>query len=407
MLNALGGWLAGFKGDFDFENIGDSYEKAGVPHVKMRALPAIMGSIQPPLVYLIMRETGHAKLIGLLSAMLLLLDNAHIAQDRLILLDAALCLFMTLSLYSYVKFYKQRYNEFSFKWWAWMIATGVNLSLTMSCKMVGLLTFLTVGSAVAVDLWKLLDIKRGLTVRHVAKHFFARALGLIVIPAFVYLFWFWVHFKILIRSGPGDVFMSSEFQQTLQGNPMLAQARDIHYGDTIAIKHKHTGAFLHSHIDRYPLKYDDGRISSQGQQVTGYPFNDTNNLWQVHATTLLPEEDTSGRVVRNNQVVRLLHVNTQSWLLTHDVASPLMSTNEEFTTVPWNDTSRYNDTLFELRVDGTSKSSTIPWKSKSAWFRLIHVPTKVAMWTYSETPLPDWAYKQQEVNGHKDINDKT
>lgn len=30
--------------------------------------------------------------------------------------------------------------------------------------MVGLLTFLTVGTAVAIDLWKLLDIRRGLPI---------------------------------------------------------------------------------------------------------------------------------------------------------------------------------------------------------------------------------------------------
>lgn len=45
-----------------------------------------------------------------------------------------------------------------------MIATGVGLALTISCKMVGLFTFLTVGTAVLVDLWGLLDIKRGHTI---------------------------------------------------------------------------------------------------------------------------------------------------------------------------------------------------------------------------------------------------
>jgi dolichyl-phosphate-mannose-protein mannosyltransferase len=33
--------------------------------------------------------------------------------------------------------------------------------------------------------------------------------------------------------------------------------------------------------DRLRIAYDDGRISSQGQQVTGYPHNDTNNQWQI------------------------------------------------------------------------------------------------------------------------------
>lgn len=39
---------------------------------------------------------------------------------------------------------------------------------------------------------------------------------------------------------------------------------DLRYYDIVTIKHKDTKVFLHSHPERYPLKYDDGRISSQG-----------------------------------------------------------------------------------------------------------------------------------------------
>jgi dolichyl-phosphate-mannose-protein mannosyltransferase len=36
----------------------------------------------------------------------------------------------------------------------------------------------------------------------------------------------------------------------------------------------------------------------------------------------------------------------------------------------------------------------------SGQFKLIHYPTKVAMWTHT-TPLPEWAFKQAEINGNK------
>lgn len=201
--------------------------------------------------------------------------------------------------------------------------------------------------------------------------------------------------------------MSANFQETLQGNPMLAEAREVHWYDRIALKHRGTNAFLHSHAERYPLKYDDGRVSSQGQQVTGYPFNDTNNVWQLVPAFDLNASDPDSRVIRHMQQVRLLHVNTDTYLLAHDVASPLMATNEEFTTWPANDTSRLDDTLFELQIDGQSESSDKVWMSKSSWIRLIHVPTRVSMWTHSETPLPDWAFHQQEVNGNKNALDRT
>ncbi|KAM0787551.1 hypothetical protein ACM66B_003621 [Microbotryomycetes sp. NB124-2] len=404
LLLAFAGWVIGYDGHFEFENIGDSYIENKVPYVGLRVLPAILGSLIPVVVYATMRESGYPRVIGILSAALVLIDNAHVTQTRLILLDAPLVLFMALSFYCYIRFHKLRYHEFTKPWWTWMFLTGVFLSLTISCKMVGLFAFLTVGTAVAIDLWNLLDIKRGHTIEHVARHFVARAFGLIVVPAVVYLFWFWVHFKVLNRSGTGDDFMSAAFQQTLLDSPMTLAAEEIRYYDTITLKHKTTKAYLHSHPDKYPLKYDDGRISSAGQQVTGYPFNDTNNHWIVEPTKEIPESGR-GRVVRHHDVIKLRHVLTNTTLLTHDVACPTMPTNTEFTTWDGQDATREPDTHFELVIDDAHDGQQ--WMTKSSHFQLVHVSTRVAMWSHTDPPLPDWAFKQQEVNGNKNLKDKT
>lgn len=63
------------------------------------------------------------------------------------------------------------------------------------------------------------------------KHFFARAFALIVFPAIVYLSFFWIHFKILRFSGPGDSFMSPAFQETLYGNELLMNSEGMCDGD--------------------------------------------------------------------------------------------------------------------------------------------------------------------------------
>jgi dolichyl-phosphate-mannose-protein mannosyltransferase len=193
-------------------------------------------------------------------------DNAHIGQTRLILLDSTLIFSMACSFLAYVRFYKHRDRPFSRKWWKWLVVTGIALSCVISTKYVGLFTFVTIGGAVAVDLWNLLDYKKGLTLQDFAKHFVARAIGLIVVPFFFYLFWFQVHFAVLSRSGPGDDFMSPEFQETLSDNVMAMTAKTINYYDTITLRHKETKAYLHSHPDRYPLRYEDGRVSSQGTE---------------------------------------------------------------------------------------------------------------------------------------------
>lgn len=203
--------------------------------------------------------------------------------------------------------------------------------------------------------------------------------------------------------------MSPAFQETISGNPLLLQAQNIHFTDTITIQHKTTQAWLHSHPEYYPLKYDDGRVSSQGQQVTGYPHNDSNNHWRIerHARVATVPLDELKSVIQHHDVVRLFHVGTQSYLLTHDVASPLTPTNTEFTTIsPVNSEEKYeaayNNTLFHLDfIDGHGD-----FKSKRTYFRLAHVPLNVALSAH-DTPLPDWGSRQLEVNGHKTPTDNS
>lgn len=396
------GWLVGYDGHFHFENIGDSYITNKVPYVAFRSMPAFLGSLTVSVVFLIMWESGYSLPACVVAAGLVLLDNAHIGQTRLILLDATLVFAMACSLLCYIRFYKLRHQAFSRKWWKWLVLTGFALSCDISTKYVGTFAFVTIGSAVIIDLWDLLDINRkkgALSLPEFGKHFSARAFGLILMPFVFYLFWFQVHFAILTRSGPGDDFMTPEFQETLSDNIMLANSLNIQYYDTITIRHKETKVFLHSHDAKYPLRYDDGRVSSQGQQVTGYPHNDTNNYWQI-----LPADDDQvmGRNVKNHDFVRLRHLGSDKILLSHDVASPYYPTNQEFTCVTAEEAygKRQEDTLFEVRIEHGKKKQE--FKSVASHFKFIHKPSKVAMWTHAK-PLPEWGFGQAEINGNKQI----
>ena len=105
-------------------------------------------------------------------------------------------------------------------------------------KMVGLFTVACIGIAVLFDLWELLDIRRGLSMvsrksfayslasidpvlqRQVGRQFAARALCLIFLPIAIYLSFFYIHFAILINSGPGDAFHTPAFQAELKGSSM-------------------------------------------------------------------------------------------------------------------------------------------------------------------------------------------
>ena len=364
-----------------------------------------MGSLTVSTVFLIMWESGYSLPACILATSLVLFDNAHIGQTRLILLDATLVLAMAVSVLCYIRFYKLRHVPFSRKWWKWLLTTGLALSCVISTKYVGAFTFFSIGVPVMIDLWELLDVNRKkgeLTMPEFMQHLGARFFGLLVVPFIVYLFWFQVHFAILSRSGPGDDFMTPEFQETLGDNIMLAQSVGVNYYDTLTIRHKDTKVYLHSHTDKYPLRYDDGRISSQGQQVTGYPHNDTNNEWEILPLTLW--EINEGHPVHNGDVVKLRHLGTDTYLRSHDVASPYHPTNQEFTTVTLEDAQgeAHNDTLFEVRVERAKDGQEV--RTKASHFKLIHFPSRVAMWTHT-TPLPDWGYKQAEINGNKKTQD--
>lgn len=405
LLLALVAKLAGYDGHYLFDNIGDNYKDNGVPYVTIRAWPALLSSLVPPVVFLIMKESGYDLLACIVSSSLVLFDNAHVTEGRLILLDATLLFSMVCAIYCYVRFFKLRHTPFSRPWWAWLFFTGFFLSCTISTKYVGFFTFLSIGLSVCLELWYLWDIKTGLTVERFFQHFLARFFCLIFFPFLFFLFWFYMHFNILTISGPGDSFMSLEFQETLSDNPITANSTILNYYDIVTIKHMGTNAFLHSHPEKYPIPYDDGRISSGGQQVTGYQFDDENNYWMILPADHYdpPIEAKLNVPVKNMDYIKLHHVGTNTDLMTHDVASPYHPTNEEFTTVSVDESAgkKHEYTLFQVVMSDNTDPQR-PLYTKASSFKLIHKLTHVAMWS-DPKPLPDWAFKQLEINGAKNI----
>ncbi|KAI9208354.1 Dolichyl-phosphate-mannose-protein mannosyltransferase-domain-containing protein [Polychytrium aggregatum] len=415
MLLAATGYWIGYDGHFLFDNIGDDYATNNVPHIGLRLFPAICGSLIVPVAYLTLKEMGLTVLGCLFGALLLVFDNSLMTQSRLILLDSMLMLFGVLSIYTWVKFYKYRYEEFSIRWWIWLTLTGVSLALTLGVKMVGLFSIGTVGIAVLFDLWRLLDYRRGVSLSRFSQHFAARALCLIILPITLYLSFFYIHFAILTHSGPGDAFMSHKFQAELIGNSMN-QARTIPlvFNSTVRFRHRNTNVFLHSHAENYPLRYEDERVSSQGQQVTGYSHEDVNDDWIIepidpallegaHTYHWNGEELRKGyRYVKNSDLVRLKHAGTNSYLLTHDVASSLMSTHMEMTTIS-DPLERYDETVWRIEViDADAGSYKI--RAKRNTIRIVSHTHNVAVHSHKGT-LPDWGFSQQEINGNKNLKE--
>ena len=403
LLLALVSWSFGYDGHFNFTTIGESYIENNVPFLVFRGWTAFCGSLLVVFVYRMLRKMGYT--IGAIAATsAVVFDNALVTQSRFILLDSMLMMFVTFTLYAWVSFYKERSKPFSFSWYKWLLLTGIGLGCTMGVKMVGLFTVATVGIATIRDLWELLDTRRKLSMQEWTNHFYARVLCLIIVPIILYLSFFHVHFLVLTKTGPGDNFMSPRFQTTLQGSKMSGDANIVYYGGTVHLKHSEQSCYLHSHLHNYPLKYEDARISSQGQQVTCYGHDDANNAFLILPAT--NDADIVNKYrrtiapvpVKDKDFVMLYHTATNCFLITHDVASPLTPTNTEFTCIK--DFNKYHNMVFQLNLE---KSAVL--KTLGVSFKLMHNDTKVAMFVNSKK-LPEWAFEQQEINGNKKLEVK-
>lgn len=78
LLLTLAGWLAGFDGDFDFKDIGKDYVEPGVPYVAMRLLPALMGVMTVPIMFLTLKAAGCRTMTAAMGAGLIIFGKeAH------------------------------------------------------------------------------------------------------------------------------------------------------------------------------------------------------------------------------------------------------------------------------------------------------------------------------------------
>ncbi|MDI1486978.1 MAG: Dolichyl-phosphate-mannose--protein mannosyltransferase 1 [Ramalina farinacea] len=410
LLLTLAGWLAGFDGDFDFKDIGKDYLEPGVPYVAMRMLPAVMGVLTIPTIFLTLKAAGCRTMTATLGAGMLIFENGLITQSRLILLDSPLIIFTAFTALAWTCFTNQHEQgpskAFDASWWFWLVATGLGLGATVSVKWVGLFTIAWVGSLTVVQLWVLLGDTKTVTPRLWFKHFLARVFCLIIVPVTFYMALFAIHFVCLVNPGEGDGFMSSEFQATLNSKAMVDVPVDVMMGSRVSIRHHNThGGYLHSHNHMYPG-------GSKQQQITLYPHKDENNVWLVENQTqpldVAGEEikgvkawDADPQPVKDGSLVRLYHMVSDRRLHSHDVRPPVSEADWQ------NEVSAYGYEGFEgdandlFRVEIIKSMSDGPKAKENlrtieTKFKLVHIMTGCSLFSH-KVKLPDWGFEQQEV----------
>ncbi|XP_057714566.1 protein O-mannosyl-transferase 2 [Corythoichthys intestinalis] len=388
MLIGLAGYMSGYDGTFQFTRPGDKYEH----HIYwgMRGLCAGLGSFLPIFAYLIVLELSHSHTAALMAAWLLIFDTGCITISQYILLDPILLFFIMAATLSMVKFNGEKDRPYSASWWFWMLLNGVSLAGALGVKFVGLFVILLVGLNTISDLWRLLG-DLDLSLMDVAKHLLARVFGLILVPLFLYVTIFAVHFVVLNKSGPGDGFFSSAFQSRLIGNNLhnASMPEYLAYGSTVTMKNlRIAGGYLHSHWHLYP----DG-IGAKQQQITAYLHKDYNNLWVVHRHNDTNSQSEAPDLVRHGDIIRLEHKETTRNLHSHLHAAPLTGKHYQVTGYGINHTGDSND-LWRVEVCGGRKGD--PVKVLRSKVRFLHKALGCVLFSSGKT-LPKWGWEQVEV----------
>ncbi|MDQ8044342.1 MAG: phospholipid carrier-dependent glycosyltransferase [Solirubrobacteraceae bacterium] len=176
------------------------------PGVGLRTFPALCGTLLVIVVYYFIRRLSGSRRMATLGAGMLMLDNALLVTSRFTLMDSLLLLVgmgaVTLALASY--------SRTGWAYWATIVGAAFLGGMSITIKATGLSALALVGL-----LW-LIDVVRR---RRNWKPVLGQLSLLVVIPVMVYLLTFAIHFALLTKTGPGDVYMPKDFQATLKGNP--------------------------------------------------------------------------------------------------------------------------------------------------------------------------------------------
>ena len=410
LLITLAGWLAGFDGNFDFKDIGKDYIEPKVPYVAMRMLPAILGIMTIPTMFLTCKALGCKTTSAMLGSAMLIFDNALTNQSRLILLDSPLVICTAFTALAWTCFSNQHElgpdRAFDATWWFWLAATGLGLGATVSVKWVGLFTIAWVGSLTILQLWVLWGDVDSVDARRWFKHFFARVFCLIIVPLTFYLAMFAIHFTCLVNPGEGDGFMSSEFQATLNSKSMADVPANVAFGSEVSIRHHNTqGGYLHSHNHMYPT-------GSKQQQITLYPHKDENNVFLLENQTQPVTHDNitipgpkawsnSTDYINNGDVIRLYHLITHRRVHSHDVRAPVTEADwqQEVTAYGYEGFEGDANDLFRVEIIKSMSEGDLAkeqLRTIQTKFKLVHIMSGCVLFSH-KVKLPEWGFEQQEV----------
>ena len=198
------GKLFDFQPEFSFGQIGEKFPDH--TYLSLRFLPSLAGALLPLIIFLLAIELGLSNRGAFLAGTLIALENALLTQSRYILLDPFLLLFGFTGLLFYFKFRHLEVQPLSGGSTSKLLVASIFFGLALSIKWTGL-TFLALAGL--IELLTLIKTRTMAPIVRLGR----LALFFVAVPLAIYFAVFAVHFSLLSQPGPGDAFMTQNFQQ--------------------------------------------------------------------------------------------------------------------------------------------------------------------------------------------------
>lgn len=242
--------ICGFNPGFDFSHIGETFDEKNL--LILRFLPALFGAFLPIVIFLILRQLNVSYKFSFLGGLFVIFDNAILGQSKFILVDSMLLLFGFLSIY----FYLLSNNTENKKRLGLLSLCAFFAALSLSIKWTGVLFLGIIGLVVIFKYIKKLNFK-------------SLALDLsilILMPFIVYYLIFAVHFSLLQKSGPGNDFMSPQFNESLDNEikmPLFNKFIELNkkmyfYNSTLSATHSFSSKWFQWPVSKKPIWYWSG-----------------------------------------------------------------------------------------------------------------------------------------------------
>jgi dolichyl-phosphate-mannose-protein mannosyltransferase len=273
----IAGWagLWDVRPDVSFEKIGQGADDREL--FILRFLPALSGALLVLIIYQIALALGMNQRAAFLAGWLVIFDNAFLVESKFILVDSFLFFFGFLAIWL---FWLSR-NQTSFARQIFFCGlAALSAGLAFSIKWTGLAFWgLTIAMVLFDFLKSFSSSKRVSILLH--SSILKEALKILIffsVLFLVYVIPFYFHFKLLPLPGPGDAYLSQNFQQLPFGQKFLELNQKMwFYNSTLDKTHPDASQWFEWPWGKKPIWYWQKTVDNRMANI--YLFGNPLVFW--------------------------------------------------------------------------------------------------------------------------------